>query len=266
VKGIGAICRSRLAPPSSGAEIAISYSQQLPISDGRRISLVSTRASIIALLLASVIAVPLTADSIDSPSPRPTCRWWQFGPCPEVPDPVGEEGLPPEAPRVGVVISVDVATNTAYLYRDGALVRKSAAATGADRVLKSGSKIWLFRTPRGRHTVLRKVTNPIWRKPDWAFVEDKQKIPPANSPLREERGKMGKYALDLGDGIMLHGTDDPKSIGKRVSHGCIRLPAGMLTEVYKSASVGTEVWIFDSKPSVESDKWREQLRVAMIQD
>lgn len=158
------------------------------------------------------------------------------------------EGLPPEAPRTGVVVTIDVSTNHAYLFRDGELVRKSAAATGSDRVLRKGRKVWWFRTPRGKHTVVRKIVDPVWTKPDWAFVEEGKPIPPPDSPLRKERGTMGKYALDLGERVMIHGTNDPKSIGRRASHGCIRLPNDMLKVLWKEVDVGTEVYIFDSRP------------------
>ncbi|HEX8255056.1 MAG TPA: L,D-transpeptidase [Thermoanaerobaculia bacterium] len=158
------------------------------------------------------------------------------------------EGLPSDAPRTGTVITVDVSTNQAYLFKDGELIRKSAAATGSDKVLRKGTKVWWFRTPRGRHTVVRKVENPVWTKPDWAFIEEGKKVPPPDSPLRKEKGTMGKYALDLGDRVMLHGTNDPKSIGRRVSHGCVRLPNDMLRVLWKEAQVGTEVYIFESQP------------------
>ena len=157
-------------------------------------------------------------------------------------------GLPPEAPRVGTVVTIDVSTNQAYLFRDGELVKRSAAATGSDKILRKGNKVWWFRTPRGRHTVVRKIKDPVWTKPDWAFIEEGKKVPPADSPLRKERGTMGKYALDLGDRVMIHGTNDPKSIGRRVSHGCIRLPNDMLKLLWKEVPVGTEVYIFESEP------------------
>jgi L,D-transpeptidase YbiS len=158
------------------------------------------------------------------------------------------EGLPSDAPRTGTVITIDVSTNHAYLFRDGQLVAKSRAATGSDKILRKGSKVWWFRTPRGRHTIVRKIKDPVWTKPDWAFIEEGKKVPPADSPLRKERGTMGKYALDLGDRVMLHGTNDPKSIGRRVSHGCVRLPSDMLSLLWKEAQVGTEVYIFESQP------------------
>ena len=163
------------------------------------------------------------------------------------------EGLPDDAPRAGVLITVDVSTNHAYLFRDGMLVRKSNAATGSDKVLKKGRKVWWFRTPRGLHQVVRKVTDPVWHKPDWAFVEEGEPVPPPDSPKRLQRGKMGKYALDLGESVMIHGTDDPKSIGRRVSHGCIRLPNDMLEVLWKEAPVGTPVYIFESQPRQIAD-------------
>jgi L,D-transpeptidase ErfK/SrfK len=166
---------------------------------------------------------------------------------------VTSEGLPPEAPRVGTVITVDVSTNRAYLFKNGELVRSSAAATGSDKVLRKGRQVWWFRTPRGKHTVVRKVVNPVWTKPDWAFVEEGKPVPPPDSPKRKEKGTMGKYALDLGDRVMIHGTNDPKSIGRRVSHGCIRLPNDMLSLLWKEAALGTEVYIFESTPRLLAD-------------
>lgn len=158
------------------------------------------------------------------------------------------EGLPDDAPRTGKVITIDVSTNRAYFFVDGQLIRSSLAATGSDKVLRKGRRVWWFRTPRGRHTVVRKIKDPVWTKPDWAFIEEGKRVPPADSPLRKERGTMGKYALDLGERVMIHGTNDPKSIGRRVSHGCIRLPNDMLSLLWKEADVGTEVHIFESQP------------------
>ena len=166
------------------------------------------------------------------------------------------EGLPPEAPRSGTVITIDLSTNQAYLFRDGELVRKSRAATGSEKILKHGRRVWWFRTPRGRHTVVGKIKDPVWNKPDWAFVEEGKKVPPPDSPLRIEKGKLGKYALDLGERVMIHGTNEPASIGRKVTHGCIRLPHDMLSMLWKEVGVGTEVYIFESRVSDEIAKSR----------
>jgi L,D-transpeptidase YbiS len=158
--------------------------------------------------------------------------------------------LPAEAPRTGTVITVDLSSNTVYLFQDGELVGSSPAATGSGKILKKGAKIWAFHTPRGHLKVLRKIDDPVWRKPDWAFVESGDPIPPPDSPKRLVKGHLGRYALDLGDGVLIHGTDDVDSIGRKVSHGCIRLPDKMLETVYKAAAVGTDVFVFESEPRV----------------
>ena len=174
------------------------------------------------------------------------CHWWQFGRCS---DPT--EGLPPEAPRSGVVITVDVSTNHVYLFRDGQVVAKSDAATGSEKEFVNGQDMWVFHTPRGHLTVKAKIKDPVWHKPDWAFLEEGKPVPPQDSPLRDVKGKLGKYALSLGDGILIHGTDDPRSIGRRVSHGCIRVPDEMIETLYNTAKVGTDVYIFDSRKPAE---------------
>jgi L,D-transpeptidase YbiS len=193
-----------------------------------------------------MLGVSLSAQPIQLVGNR--CHWWQFR-CNE---PI--EGLPDEAPRVGTVITIDVARNRLYLFKDGQLVDESLAATGSEKLLKRGHRVWLFRTPHGHLKVLRKMTDPVWTKPDWAFVEAGDPIPPPNSPKRQVRGHLGKYALDLGDGIMIHGTDEYDSIGRKASHGCIRLPNDMLETLYRSVSVGTDVYIFESQVAQSATK------------
>jgi lipoprotein-anchoring transpeptidase ErfK/SrfK len=187
---------------------------------------------------------PLSGQMAQHP-PENACRWWQI----RCDDGQSLEALPPEAPRTGTVITIDVALNRLYLFEDGQLVDESPVATGSEKVLKHGSRIWLFRTPEGHLKVLRKIEDPVWSKPDWAFIEAGESVPPLNSPMRKVRGHLGKYALDLGDSIMIHGTDESNSIGRKVSHGCIRLPNDMLKTVYRSAAVGTDVYIFESQVS-----------------
>jgi L,D-transpeptidase YbiS len=155
-------------------------------------------------------------------------------------------------------VTVDVSTNTVYLFRDGELIRKSAAATGSDKILRKGRRVWWFRTPRGRYEVVRRVKDPVWTKPDWAYVEEGKKVPPPDHPSRKDYDTLGKYAFYLGDRIMLHGTNDPRSIGRKVTHGCIRLPKDMLERMWREVSVGTPVIIFDSNPELARLKGSEK--------
>lgn len=202
-----------------------------------------------AVLAAASLAVPTAVAAQQQTNP---CPWWRFGHCSNTASDSSVTGLPDDAPRVGTVITVDLSTNTAYLFENGQLIKRSAAATGSGKDLVYGDDEWLFRTPEGHMKVKRKIVDPVWHKPDWAFVEAGERIPPPNSPKRDVKGVLGKYALDLGDGILIHGTDDPDSIGQRVSHGCVRLPNDMLDVVYHAAKVGTDVYVFESQPGQQA--------------
>lgn len=191
------------------------------------------------ILAASVVFAAPQLFAIESP-----CHWWQFSQCKQS-DQI--EGLPDDAPHAGTLVTVDIARNRIYLFQDGQLVDKSPVATGSEKVLKKAGKTFLFHTPRGQMKVLRKIQDPIWTKPDWAFIEDGKPVPPLDSPKRQIKGHLGKYALDLGDGIMIHGTDDVGSFGRAASHGCIRVPGDMLEIVYNAAKVGTPVYIYESQ-------------------
>ncbi|HEY8547145.1 MAG TPA: L,D-transpeptidase [Acidimicrobiales bacterium] len=47
-----------------------------------------------------------------------------------------------------------------------------------------------------------------------------------------------------GDGVIgVHGTNDPSSIGQNVSHGCIRLPNDVITEMANMLPLGTPIEI-----------------------
>jgi hypothetical protein len=68
-------------------------------------------------------------------------------------------------------------------------------------------------------------------------------IPPVGTHNRRLAGELGKYALDLGDGYLLHGTPDQSSIGTATTHGCIRLPDEDLEWLYRHIPVGAAVHV-----------------------
>ncbi|HYW31268.1 MAG TPA: L,D-transpeptidase [Gemmatimonas sp.] len=68
-------------------------------------------------------------------------------------------------------------------------------------------------------------------------------IPPVHSRNRHLIGELGKYALDLGNGYMLHGTYDQSTIGSDTTHGCIRLADDDLAWLYENIPVGTRVQV-----------------------
>jgi lipoprotein-anchoring transpeptidase ErfK/SrfK len=140
---------------------------------------------------------------------------------------------------------VNTTENKFALYRNRQLIREGMCSTGSMISLQGeGDQRWFFRTPRGDYRVQAKLENPIWRKPDWAFVEDGLPVPPGDHHSRFERGVLGDYALTLGDGYMIHGTLYQRFIGLPVTHGCIRMLDDDLEIVFNTLPAGAKVFIY----------------------
>ncbi len=71
-------------------------------------------------------------------------------------------------------------------------------------------------------------------------------VPPADTRQRDVPGALGPFALDLGDGYLIHGTNtyNAESIGEAASHGCIRLDNADVEALYGMVEVGTPVTIY----------------------
>jgi hypothetical protein len=140
---------------------------------------------------------------------------------------------------------VNTSDNDFRLYKGNELVRKGICSTGSYTVLQAGDKQeWIFKTPRGMFKIQGKITNPTWRKPDWAFVEEGLPIPPPGDPSRIETGVLGDYAMSIGDGYLIHGTLYKRFLGMPVTHGCIRLGDDDLEYIYNNLETGSKVYIY----------------------
>jgi L,D-transpeptidase ErfK/SrfK len=149
------------------------------------------------------------------------------------------------SPR-GVFIVIDQTHNRLYLKKDDTVLLEGICSAGSGLVLKEGGgkqREWVFDTPRGRFEVLSRLQNPVWRKPDWAFVEDGEPIP-KNAADRLDYGTLGEYALYFGNGFMIHGTLYERLLGRAVSHGCIRVGRDDLRKVWANTTIGTPIYIY----------------------
>ena len=140
---------------------------------------------------------------------------------------------------------VDSYRNRLHLYRDSELLRSAVCSTGTGIVLKDprNGRTWIFDTPLGERVIERKQRNPVWAKPDWAFIEEGQ-LPPKDPNERFDGFSLGDYALYMGEGYIIHGTLFPSLLGRRVTHGCIRLGDEDLEFVYRNAPIGTRVYLY----------------------
>jgi hypothetical protein len=69
-------------------------------------------------------------------------------------------------------------------------------------------------------------------------------IPPFGTNQRKYQGVLGTHRLNLGDGYALHGTNRPETVGRSVSHGCVRLRNDDIAKLYEIVPVGTVVFIY----------------------
>lgn len=145
----------------------------------------------------------------------------------------------------GAYIVIDRTHNRLSLRKGGdtVLLAVCSAGSGATLTAPDGTREWTFATPRGRFQVLSKLRNPVWKKPDWAFIEEGLPVP-ENAGDRFEYGVLGEYALYFGDGYMIHGTLYERLLGRSVSHGCVRLGRDDLRALYAETRVGTPIYIY----------------------
>jgi lipoprotein-anchoring transpeptidase ErfK/SrfK len=84
-------------------------------------------------------------------------------------------------------------------------------------------------SPAGKFTIARRVKNPT-------YSHDGKTVPPGPG------NPVGTRWMGLSvKGYGIHGTNEPKSIGKAASHGCIRMARKDLEEIYEMVSVGDTV-------------------------
>jgi hypothetical protein len=142
-------------------------------------------------------------------------------------------------------VVINTIENKFALYTNKKLVREGFCSSGSYTMLQtSGNKKWIFKTPKGKYWIRGKTTNPVWKRPDWSFVEEGSPIPSANDQSRYEYGVLGDYALALGDGYMIHGTIYKRFLGMPVTHGCVRLNDDDLKVIYNTLNIGSKVYIF----------------------
>ncbi len=78
-----------------------------------------------------------------------------------------------------------------------------------------------FDTPVGDFTVVETIVKPAWHVPE-SIRKERPELPKVVPPGPEN--PLGSHALRLSLGsVLIHGTNKPWGVGRKVSHGCIRL-------------------------------------------
>jgi L,D-transpeptidase ErfK/SrfK len=140
----------------------------------------------------------------------------------------------PNAPRTGIVLNL-ADMRIFYYHPDGVTVSTYPVGIG-----RGG-----WSTPLGTTQIVAKKANPTWTPPPSIIREAARKgrrLPAVYPP--GPKNPLGAYAMNLGfPRILMHGTNAPRSVGLRSSHGCIRLFPADIEELFHNVSVGTPVRI-----------------------
>ncbi len=95
--------------------------------------------------------------------------------------------------------------------------------------------------PLGLYTIINKKEKPTWYPPPSVKAEDPT-LPDVVPPGPEN--PMGEYALYLSRGLYaIHGTNKIYSVGRRTTHGCIRLYPEDIKFLFENVPIGTLVKI-----------------------
>ena len=139
-------------------------------------------------------------------------------------------------------IIVSIADRKLAVVEDGRVLKIYPTAVGAKATP----------SPTGVFKIATRVKNPTWYGPKGKVVQ-----PGASNPLGDRW-----IGLDR-KGYGIHGTNQPASIGRAASHGCIRMRKADVEELFALVRVGDVVelvaeptdeiaWIFDSEQLIAS--------------
>jgi len=186
-----------------------------------------------------MLALPLLAAApvlARKPDPIPP-------PAPQISDQVAMARVPMELlTEPGLQLVLDRGQRQLMVLQDGELVRRFPAAVGTVG----------WETPVGRHQVLEMVAHPVWQHP----INGKAVGPGPANPLgtrwigfyrdcHGRRGWDGEKHLEIGGCTVagFHGTPHRWTVGRAVSHGCVRLYEENVQELFELVQVGTPVTV-----------------------
>lgn len=106
--------------------------------------------------------------------------------------------------------------------------------------------------PQGWGVITQIEFEPWWRPTENMKRRARQKgrsLPDVMPPGKQNPMGPFKMHLSHGDAFRIHGNNDPKSIGRKVTNGCIRMRNDEGMELARILDVGTEVVFSEHAPS-----------------
>jgi len=130
-------------------------------------------------------------------------------------------------PTDSIWMTVNISKRLLTLYEGNKVIKKYPVAVGNPPSL----------TPSGKFTIKNKIVNPAWGGGGYA------KPVPGGSPKNPLGYRWMGLSYKGGSRYGIHGNNSPYSIGKDVSHGCIRMINSDVEELFEKVTVSMPVWI-----------------------
>ena len=142
--------------------------------------------------------------------------------------------LLPDGPREGVLLNL-VDQRLFYFPPGGKPAESYPIGTGQDA----------WETPLGSTKITRKKRDPTWFVPK-SIQKDDPTLPAVIGPGPDN--PLGRHALYLGwRSYLIHGTNNPWGVGRRVSHGCVRMYPENIEALFPRLPVGTPVTVISQE-------------------
>jgi lipoprotein-anchoring transpeptidase ErfK/SrfK len=132
--------------------------------------------------------------------------------------------------QYGTVVTIDKAHFKLRLFKRLRFVKSYGVATGQPA----------YPTPSGSFRITNRAVNPTWTAPNspWAGELAGQSVS-GSDPTNPLKARW----LGIANGVGIHGTGQPWSIGSRASHGCLRMRVPDVIDLYPRVPLGTPVLI-----------------------
>lgn len=135
----------------------------------------------------------------------------------------------PEAPAQGIVINL--AEMRLFYFPEQGPAQTFPIGIGREN----------WNTPTGKTKIIKKRVNPVWIPPP-SIRANNPHLPTAVPPGPDN--PLGSHALNLGwPSYVIHGTNQPYGVGRRSSHGCVRLYPEDIPILFAQVAVGTPITV-----------------------
>lgn len=156
----------------------------------------------------------------------------------------------PESAAEEMRVVINIPSRTLWVYEGERIIRYFPVGVG-----RPG-----FPTPVGKFSIIRKVLDPGWENP-YLSAGEMRLAPGQDNPLGTRW--MG-FLRDPGGEYGMHGTDNPGSVGKFSSHGCVRLKVPDAEALFEMVDVGTPVEVIYQPVIIR--KHGNEIRIAVYAD